>query len=120
MKVGESRLARQDVAGAKTAFVEALEIGRAARKRAPESAVAAGDLQVSLLRLGDALKAEGSFPEAEANYEEALGIARELEAARKGSAEARRWKSVLLIRTGDLILKRGDAKTALERFLAAL
>jgi len=113
-EVGDVSVAFGDLAAAKAAYGEGLEIGRALSAADPRSAAARRDVSVSLNKLGDVAVAEGDLAAAKAAYGEGLEIGRALSAADPRSAAARRDVAVSLERLGQVEMAAGNPEAAAE------
>lgn len=96
---------------------EALTAHQALPAEDPESKRNAA---VSLIKLGDSLRARGEIEQAAARYAEALTSFDALAAADPANAQARRDRAVALERLGDSSLAKGDLAAARARYEANL
>ncbi len=111
-----------DAAQAMRHYTRSLEISEALQKRNPDSAEAARDVSVSLIKLGDFLAQRGQpgdTQQALRDYTRALELDETLQKQNPDSAQAARDVSVSLGRLGKFLAERGqpgDAAQALRHF----
>jgi tetratricopeptide (TPR) repeat protein len=107
-------------------FTRCLEVNQGLLKRNPDSAQAARDVSVSLMKLGDSFNQRGQPGDAERaleHYTRSLDILQELLKRNPDSAQAARDVSVSLDSLGVFLAGRGqlgDAEAALNRYRRSL
>ena len=119
-ELGKIAMLVGDLAAARTAFAESLEIARTLAAANPESAEAQRDVSVSLEKLGDVAVLAGDLVAARSAFTESLEIRRRLAAANPESAEAQRDVSVSLEKLGDVAVQAGDLSAARAAYSESL
>ena len=109
-----------DLAGALTAFQEALGLSRALAEADPSNAGWQRDLGVSHEKIGDVLRDQGDLAGALTAFQEALGLRRALAEADPSNAGWQRDLSVSHEKIGDVLSDQGDLAGALTAFQVAL
>jgi tetratricopeptide (TPR) repeat protein len=122
-KVGETKLALRDEAGALPLFEEGLAIRRRLISAGPWKSDWQRDLSQSLMYVGNIYLRQGKKPQALAAYEECLPIRRKLVSMNPGSAQSQRDLGIILGILGEIWLDEGSQSAAaalLEESVAIL
>jgi tetratricopeptide (TPR) repeat protein len=119
-KLGDMRRLQSDIAGALTAYHQALAIARRLAAGDPRNVDWQRAIEASWSKIGDVCQAGGNLGEALAAYDEALVIARRLAAKAPDNADLQRDLAACLSNIGDVHQARGEFTRAVEPYEEAL